>query len=407
MGAIGAAITIPTITGVGSSAASVDPRSHGAKGDGIEDDTEAVIAAIVSAGDRDLPIEGGNAQFAVSRTIMISGRKRPWIKSLRLRQLRPADSRKTLWFLRCDQIRIDQLQIDLGTAKSSGYFNESAGLWIDGGSNHRVSNVEAFGAGKNSLISIWNTTKSRYTNFYVHDADFDDPLATDDVLQGIFLCRNSDCMVQSPRVFNLSGNASLHFPARFTRGLVLCGNTNVSIADADIANVDQGIDLTGSDGNRQCEVLRARVYQCNSVGVKLANSAVDCRVIESVAERCGLMGFFASGPAEDDLLYKTQDCAFIRCMSYEPGYNGFSDSAPCAGFRVERNRFDPEYPMGIRLIQCHAADRQSKRTMEYGFYDDVRPNSKAGRPNELIDCTSSGHIKAIKYGPWKTTSTGI
>jgi hypothetical protein len=349
--------------------------------------------------DRGWAVDGGDAQFAVNGDVTVSGRTGLWIKSLRLRQLSPADDRKTLHFLGCDRIRIDGLQINVGSSKTVGYFDQSGGLWIDGGADHRVSNVEVFGNGKNSLISIWNTSRSKYANLHSHNAEYALRLAKDDVLQGIFLCRNTDCIVQSPIVSSLSGNASSRFPTRYTRGIAACGNTNVSIIEARVSDVDQGIDLTGSDGNRGCRILRAHCFQCNSVGVKLANSAVGCTVADTIAERCGLMGFLASGPAEPDLPYKTQSCDFIRCTSLDPGYNAFADSAPHAGFRVERNRFDPEFPMGIRLIQCRALDRQTQRTMEYGFYEDVEL-AAGGPPNQLIDCTSSGHLRAMKRGGW-------
>jgi len=276
--------------------------------------------------------------------------------------------------------------------------NESGGLWIDGGSDHDVRNVEVFGDGKNSLIAIWNTKKSSYTKLFVHDAAYDSPIATDDVLQGIFLLRNIDCILQSPSVSRLHGNANHRFPNRFTRGITLAGNVRVGIVDAAVGDVDQGVDITGSDGNRNCTVLRAHCIRCNSVGVKLANSAVSCRVMDSVTEDCGLVGFLASGPSEPGLRYKTQDCDFIRCTAFDIGYNGFADSAPHAGFRLERNRYDPDYPMGIRFIGCRSIDRQRVKTMEYGFYSHI--DSGGTKPNQLIDCQSEGHIKTAISGRW-------
>jgi hypothetical protein len=381
----------------------VDPRAFGASGDGVTDDTTALKSAIAYAVEHDLPVEGGSSQFAVRGNIVVEARSKPWIKSLRLKQLAPSNDRKTLFFNDCERIRIDHLEIDVGNSTVTGYFNESGGLWIDGGSGHDVRNVDAFGHGKNSLISIWNTTRSSFRNLRARDATYDARSAKDDVLQGIFLCRNEGLHIQSPIVANLGGNADLRFPNRYTRGIVGCGNRELTISDAQVTNVDQGIDLTGSDGNRNCSVLRARCVECTSVGIKLANSAVDCRVEDCVAERCGLMGFLASGPAEPGLKFKTSNCDFIRCTAYDPGFNGFADSAPHAGFRVERNRADWEYPMAIRFIECHAIDRQQRKTMEYGFYEDVRSHGDSKRiPNQLINCTSSGHRSGVKNSGWST-----
>lgn len=377
-----------------------DPRSFGARGDGLADDTHAVRQALDHAFDRNIPVDGGGARFAVNGNISVAGRARPWIRQLNLKQLSPADDRKTLFFARCEQIRIDQLEIDVGNSKSAGYFNVSGGLWIDGGRGHDVRNVDVHGHGRNSLIAIWNSAASTYANLHAHDGAYDARSARDDQLQGIFLCRNTNCIIQSPRVSNLSGNANPRFPNRFTRGIAACSNQGVHIIDANVDHVDQGIDLTGSDGNRDCTIVRAHCVQCTAVGVKLANSAVGCRVSDSIAERCGLTGFLASGPAEAGLRYKTRDCDFIRCTSYDAGANGFADAAPHAGFRVERNRFDMDFPMGIRFVECRAIDRQSHPTMDYGFYEDVRESGIPRRPNQLIDCTSSGHLKAMRSGHW-------
>jgi hypothetical protein len=397
---LGGALAVPAISQLSSAEQSIDPRSHGARGDGVADDTSAIKAAFAAALEKGLPVDGRGALFAVKGNIILSAKAQPWIRALHLRQLSPANDTKTLCFRNCEGVRIDQLRIDVGAAKNRGYSNESGGLWIDGGSDHNIRNVEVFGHGKNSLVAIWNTKKSTYGNLHVHDAEYDAPTARDDVLQGIFLCRNSDCVLQSPVVSNLHGNASARFPTRYTRGIALCGNTNVSIVDAKVSNVDQGIDISGSDGNRGCTVLRAYSFQCSAVGVKLANSAVGCRVIDSVAERSGLMGFLASGPSEEGLRYKTKDCEFLRCTALDSGYNGFSDSAPHAGFRVERSRFDPQYPMGIRFVGCRAVDRQAVKTMEYGFYMHVEPGAGTAEPNQLIDCHSEGHKRAAKYGSW-------
>lgn len=377
----------------------LDPRSHGARGDGNADDTGPIKEALTRAFNEGVPIDGGDAIFAVSGDIAIHGRVQPYIKSLRLRQLSAAQDRKTLYFKDCQNIRIDGLQIDVGQARAIGRMNDSGGLWIDGGSGHDVRNVEAFGHGKNSLIAIWNTSQSKYSNLNVHDARFDDPSARDDSVQAIRLLRCTDCVVQSPSVANLSGNGDPRFPSRFTRGIVLGGCLRVSILDARVSNVDQGIDITGSDGNLDCVVQRARCFQCSAVGVKLANSAVRCKIADTVVERSGLMGFLASGPSEPNLRNKTRDCDFVRCTAIDPGYNGFQDSAPHAGFRVERNRFDPEYPMGIRFVDCRAIDQQPVKTMEYGFYDHVQ-NGAGAEPNKLINCQSEGATRGLKFGDW-------
>lgn len=398
-GAAFAALSLPKAAALTTDRVPISPLAFGARGDGKTDDTRAVHEALDHAIGNRLPLDGGSAVFGISANIVMRRRSDPWIRSLRLRQLAPANDRKSLCFSACERIRIDSLQVDVGTHADTGYMNDSAGLWVEGGSGHNIRNVEAFGSGKNSLIFILGTTGSTYSNLLARDARYDAPAARDDVLQGIFMLKNVDCTLDRPKVSRLSGNASPAFPNRFTRGIVLGGNVRVRIVDASVSDVDQGIDVTGSDGNRDCLIIRASCHRCTTAGVKLANSAVGCKVIDSVAEHCGLMGFFASGPSGPHLPFKTQDCDFIRCTAIDAGYNGFHDSTPSSGFRIERNEYDPDYPKGIRLLECRAIDQQPIKTMEYGFLDHVEPKADTA-PNRLIDCRSEGHIRSATFGPW-------
>lgn len=377
----------------------VNPLSFGAVGNGEANDLRALDAAFARSARTGLPVDGGDRVFGVRGPIRIVSVLRPWIRSLHLRQLEPVNGVSTLHFEKCDGIRIDKLAINVGNLRRSGDANSTFGLWIEGGSSHDVHNVEAFGHGKNSLIAIWATSKSIYDNLIARDAVFDDPTAQDDVMQGIWLYRNRDCVVRNPVVANLTGNAAYgrrHFANLRTRGIALGGNERITIIDPRVQNVDQGVDLTGSDGNRQCIIEGGRTSDCGSVGVKFANSAVGCRVSNHVAERCGMYGFMASGPSETALPFKTQDCDFIDCISVDAGYNRISFPDP-SGFIVRRGEYDLDYPKGIRFIRCRAIDRQVVRTMKYGFFSDV---PEGDRPNRLIDCSSVGHMRASRAGAW-------
>jgi len=403
IGAVGAgaagAVALQTRAPVAPRETFVDLLSLGAVGNGVADDLEALNAAFAQAVRTGLPIDGGDRVFGVRGRIHIAAAQRPWIKSLRLRQLAPANGVSTLHFEKCNGIKIDRLAIDLGTAKRSGDPNSSFGLWIEGGAVHDIRNVDAFGHGKNSLIAIWRTARSAYDNLVARDAEFDDAGAQDDVMQGIWLYGNSDCILRNPAVANLTGNASYvgrRFANLRTRGIVLGDNERVTIIAPRVRNVDQGIDLTGSDGNRQCVIEGGQSSDCGSVGVKFANGAVGCRVSGHVAERCGMYGFMASGPSEASLPYKTQDCDFVDCTAIDAGYNRISFPDP-SGFIVRRGDYDLDFPKGIRFIRCRAIDRQAVKTMKYGFFSDVPASEK---PNRLLDCSSVGHARGPRAGAW-------
>ena len=384
-----------------ASAPDVSPLDHGARGDGTTNDLQALNKAFAFALAAGLPIDGGDRVYAISGNLTVSRAVQPWVRSLRLRQLDPVNGRRTLFFEKCEAIRVDSLQIDVGTAKRVGDMNSTGGLWIEGGSNHNVRNVEVFGHGKNSLIAIGSTTNSVYDGLRARDAEFDDAAAGDDLIQGIWLFANVDALLRNAAVSNLTGNASYvgrNYRNLRTRGITLSGNVRVSVVDAQVRNVDQGIDLTGSDGNRLCTVLGGRTSDCASVGVKLANSAVGCRVEGHVAERIGMYAFLASGPAEAGLRYKTQDCDFVRCIAIDAGYNRIAYANP-SGFQVRAGDYDRGLPSGVRFIGCNAIDRQAVKTMKYGFFSDVPP-SAGSKPNVLIDCRSEGHSRAARFGAW-------
>jgi hypothetical protein len=379
----------------------IDPLAYRARGDGATDDTRAVREALAHAIAAGAPLDGGDRLFAVSGDVSVHGVYGPYIRALRLRQLSPAQDRKTLFFDNCNAIRIDSLQILVGDAKGAGHMNRSGGLWIDGGSGHDVRGVDVSGHGKNSLIAIWNTRKSTYSGLHVHDAQYDDASARDDVLQGIFMVRNTDCLLKSPLVSHLGGNANSRFPYRFTRGIALSGNLRVTVADAAVANVDQGIDWSGTDGNTDCRTVGGKAYQCTTVGLKHGDSAVGCRASGVTAQRCGTHGFLLAAGGDPDARQKTSFVDLVDCTAIDIGalHVDFSDSR--FGFSVEGKAREPHFPQGCRLIRCRAIDTQRVKTMLYGFYDNITYDPASTKANQLIDCSSEGYIKAARHGDWR------
>jgi hypothetical protein len=401
LSAAAAGLLARTWTGAGA----VDPRDFGAQGNGSANDAQAVTAALQQAFESGRPVDGGGAVFGISGNLRFQRQERPWIRSLRLRQLNPSDDRKTLNLVDCQSIRIDQLEIDVGVDKGRGYMNESGGLWIQGGSGHQIQNVEVFGHGKNSLIAIWDTRGGSFTNLQVRDAEFDDAKASDDMMQGIWLYRNTDCVLERPRVWNLSGNASFRgraFRNLRTRGLALSGNLRCSIVEPVVRDVDQGIDISGSEGNVDCSVSGGRAFQCTSAGLKFANSAENCRASGFTSERCGAQGFLVSGP-QGRLPHQTSGIELSDCIAIDSGYNGFPEAS--AGFMVQAGAGATGplvfYPAGVRFIRCRAIDTQAVKTMDYGFYTNVSPKAGGPEPNVLVDCSSAGAKIAARWGAWK------
>jgi hypothetical protein len=376
----------------------------GAHGDGATDDTNAVKLALARAAASQLPLDGGDRIYAVRGDLQLAGAIRPWIKSLRVKQLAPAGDRRTLHFKDCQKIRIDRLEIDRGSVRNRGDINSSAGLWIEGGSGHDLRDVDVFGDGTGNGIVLWNVRNGSFESLRVRDMRFDAAGAGDDILQGIWLNRTEDCVLSNASVSNLTGNTERSFPCRYTRGIAAGGNRRLKIVKPQVRAVDQGIDLTGSEGNVQCTVSGGRTSQCTTVGVKLANSAVNCTIVDHIDEDAGMFGFHATGPSEPHLPNKIHDCDFIRCTAVNPGSNRFPfphrPPGSACGFLIWPGDYDQDFPAGIRFIDCHAQDRQETKTMRYGFYCGVNPSHASTRPNQTASCSSEGHILGAKGGTW-------
>jgi hypothetical protein len=208
------------------------------------------------------------------------------------------------------------------------------------------------------------------------------------------LSNNQDCEFENLRVERLTGDDRA-YKTRYTRGIAAGGNRRCRLISPVVSVVDQGIDISGSDGNIDLIISGARVSECCTWGIKLANSAVNVTVSGAVVQQCGSSCYVVSGPSEARLINKSRDCRFIDCWAIDAGYNGFPASH--CGFRVMTSRFDDEYPSGIHFIRCVAEDRQDRKTMHFGFMSDTRVLPGRASTNSIKDCRASGYREA----PWQ------
>jgi hypothetical protein len=376
-------------------------KGNGTAGAGTRGDKSAILSALAAAIAAGRPVTGASRTYAVSGDMVLPANAQ--LQDITLKQLSPGGrDRRTLTSNHGDNIKLVRVKVNRNGDGTNGDDEfHAAGIYVIGGSRHYFEDVEVWGADKGTGFVVSEASNFDVVRLHVHDIKYSlssDP--GDDRVQGFWFNACSDFRVIAPKVHDLGGGYGSGYTTKYSRN-AFGGCSNFSLIDAQVWNVDQGIDFTGSSGNRNFRVLGGSARDCYSVGFKFANSARGGVVVGATTERCDLYGFFAAGPAEPNLPIKTGDITFVDCLALDTGsarrWIGTSGIRP-AGFAVEVNDFDHTIsPLGVRFVNCTALDRQQTPTMKYGFVNEVTPPSD-GRYNECINCVSIGHTKSPTKG---------
>ena len=354
----------------------VSPLDYGATGNGVANDLVAVRNAANHAFANNLVLEGGTHTYGIHGDLTFSNKVNPKVRNLRLTQIDPDPGQSTFGFVDCEKVEFDGVHIDVGSAADVGDMQSTLGLFVKGGSHHDIRNVTATGDGKVTYVKFWLCSDSVFSNIIIRDGTFDDAAADDDVVQGIRLDECTNCVLHEPQVQRLLGNASVPdvngvsrvYSRAFTRGIALGGCRKITIENPRISDVDQGIDISGSDGNWEVIVNGGHTYQCLAHGVKMANTAINCKAIGHIAQRTGGFGFVASGGnVAENQVTATRDCEFRNCKALDVGWFDVSCDHERlgdikSGFAIvyyEEAGFTP--PQGTRITNCRAIDQKVLR----------------------------------------------
>lgn len=403
------------------------PMNYGATGDGVANDRAAVMAAIAAAIAAGGYVDGGEELYGSNDDIQYTGVTRPWIKRLRLKNIAPASDSQTLYFRDCQQVRIDSLYIHTGDSPNIGSREGPRGLNIHGGSGHRVRNVELTGQGMLAYANFLGCKDSIFEDVHVHDGLFHDSsvdpvdprfVVVDDVVEGIRIQDCFNCTFSNLIVRDLLGNGTYYtasgfkprdyhgstvkaYPNMRTRGIAGGGNDAVTLINPRVSNVDQGIDFSGGGGNwsnKKVTFLGGHIFNCGSVGLKLAGAGQDYKVIGVTAENCGMSGFIVGGHSD---LWKYGDCIFSGCTSINAGYNdihtdagdpgpNYKQNAHCGWLLFANNDGGIE---GVTLDACRAIDRQGFYLLGDDMYDPKNPQASPAWPGP-------GATSATMQFPW-------
>lgn len=367
-------------------AATVNPvTDYAAAGNDSTDDTAAVLAALESG----KPVDGGRYTYAVSGTIEPATFK--GAERLRLRQTSPAVAAvRTLFINGKSDFFLNDVRVDMGSAFASGSIANTSGIHIANCSDFRTQDLLVRNGGPNNGICYFVCHDFEARSNVVKDMRWELSGITDDVVHGVYFYRCQDFICDSPRVWGFSATNDGGSTLRFSRGIAMGGNSRFTLSNAHVRDVDQAIDITGSDGNVGFAVTGG-VLQGHTVGLKLANSAQFARISSVEMRDCGYWGFVMSSPTAELLATKAKGAIVQGCIARRTGSNGLWPKP--VGFMVLANAFDPTYPRGVDFLG-NLADSD---TMQYGFLCDVPTN--AGQPNRLLMGNRSiGHTIAATKG---------
>lgn len=318
---------------------------------------------------------------------------------LRFRQLAPNTANcRTLFSNGKNGVRLYRVQVDRNGDGTQGALFTHAGIQIYGGSGHKLEDVEVFGNDMGNGLHMIACTDFEVIRPNVHDINYvlgSNP--GDDRIHGILFQLCTDFRVTSPKVRALGGNFGSGATTRWSRGIAFGGCVDFEVMGGRVRDVDQGVDITGSDGNGRFRFVGTEVMDCWSWGFKCANSAYQGTFVACHGIRCGYAPFVVSGAVEAGLPLPGR-IDFIACQGIDTGSNGAWAAQMPTAFLIMQGSFDISYPRPVRFIDCSANDNQATKTMAYGYRNQVT-GTAAGQPfNECRNCTSTGHTVAATLG---------
>lgn len=380
-------------------------EEFGAVGDGVTDDTAAIVAAIATGS----PVEGLPGKvYGVSGNITYSGPLFQ-LRNLSLIQLTPggATSRRTIMYTGTGVVLLDNVTVNRNGTGTGGALNDAAACWIANASFVHVQNCDFFGNDYGNGLAIINCATFLVENNRIHDIRGGSSSAaaiTDDSVQGIWLYLSSG-ICRGNKIWNLSNQwTGQAVTPRFTRGLAIGGCFNYLVDGNIILKADQGIDSTGGDNNRNGIYVNNIVDESYTFGIKFANTCTDHQVANNSVRRSGCANIVISAPTSDigvPVGTLTQRISIFNNDVSDAGYGDgtwatFEGIGPTGIMILNNPTTYPAYPNGVKIknnkIRCAGT------TMTYGIYNRTPTTTSANLWNEASGNDISGATVAPMAG---------
>lgn len=373
--------------------------------------------ALTKAANAGIILDGGG------RTYALNGRwdapaAVQW-RNIKFRQVATDGSafNKTIVIDGFDDVRIADVEIDLNGIVHVSAFSEAHGLKIANCEDPLLKDVVIRNG--TAMTGLWLEEVVRPRLIRTGARDFTTAASgsepTDDVMQAVSLANVTDFFLDDCFGDNLYANWSGRTePARlWSRGIAVNGSSNGVLSNCRAVDVDQGIDVTGSVGNKAIYIVSPRCFGCTTYAVKTANRNQYVFVSNGLVVDAGRSAYVVSSASSPTDPRPVQTKHF-NCVAINTGSSGvWPGPADRYSFCVMSLSADA-YPAGVDFINCFSYDFQATKTTDGWFairnVTESAPNSPIP-PNRLVGCGGDGlavgGTKQIGFDFASAKATGV
>lgn len=251
---------------------------------------------------------------------------------------------------------------------------DAAGVWLQNFTGLNIDGLEVFGDGQGTGVYLNNiVANGKWENIYIHDMTWWSAVTpTTEKLAGMGVLDSSRFQLKNWKIENIYSKEGINPARRFqTDGLDVGGTNGCSrftICHGYIANVGEGLDVTGSGGNRDFKIFDIEAEDCGSASFKFANGNNSGEIHGLTAIRSGLCGIGIVGTGA--LITQPVGNFFIHhCFIYDTGANPEITGGAITydGIQLQEATTQTNAPFNTILSDLFIIDRQTVKTMNYGI----------------------------------------